>query len=152
MEDWPQKLTQLTQSSPSTTHCSFFVSESEVTPHNIDLLPVKGYKLITSNTLAQGKSRNVCYCVEGLLHKIIPTNALTEIIAIEMEKCLIIGCYRPFKLLDGQTSDEANDIFFNTLRALTNTSSGYVYIGGDFNVNLRKKSTKGRKYVTRVSR
>ncbi len=38
-----------------------FVYEAEVTPHNIDLLSVKGYKPITSSTLVQGKPRNVCH-------------------------------------------------------------------------------------------
>ncbi len=104
-----------------------------------------GYYLTTSATLKHGKSRSVCYVLKGLKHRIICKSDMSEIIAVETSNSMVVGCYRPLKLIEGETVESSNKDFFKTLSNITESTSKPIYIGGDFNVNLRqnKKSKEG---------
>ncbi len=123
----------------------FFLSEAEVTPQNVNLYNVPGYDMITSGTIKHGKSRSACYILSGLEHKIHKFET-SEIIAVETSNSLIVGCYRPFKLLEGQTISSSNEEFYRVLSSIIVSTTKSIYIGGDFNVNLKQKK-KSREAV-----
>jgi hypothetical protein len=116
----------------------FFVSEAEVTQFNKSLAQVKGYNMLTSGTMEVGKSRIICYTQEKVIFSVIGTGKLVEIIGIELPDSIIIGAYRPFKLIEGQTADIANDDFFTVIRSMIESTNKTIYLGGDFNINLKK--------------
>ena len=48
----------------------FFISESEIREHELGILSISGYDLLTSNTIINGgKSRVACYVQSGIKYK-----------------------------------------------------------------------------------
>lgn len=119
---------------------AFFISEDEVTPINQSWFTIKDYHMITSPTLLSGKSRLVCYLLlsSPLQHRpdLLTQGCLSEIIPLEHNNKLIVGVYRPFKLLDGYTKSSSSDEFFTNLDSLA-SSRHQKWFGGDFNINLK---------------
>lgn len=118
----------------------FFVSESELREHEIGVFSVSGYDLLTANTIANGgKSRVVCYVQSGIKYKQLKVKTNHDIIALDIEDSRIIGLYRGFKLNDGETRSSFFHTIIKNLHELSRTDR-HLMIGGDFNVNLFKKT------------
>jgi hypothetical protein len=119
---------------------AFFISEAEVTPMNAAWFNIDGYTLITSQTICYGKSRLACFLsIESEFRPVTLTGRDVEFISLESSTELITGVYRPFKLLEQQTRKMADDAFVEALGLVCATEK-HVYIGGDFNINLKKSN------------
>jgi len=120
----------------------FFISEAEINSDNQNLVQIKGYDILLSNTINGEfeKSRSVCYIREDLTYNEIKIkNTISDIVAVEFEGTSYVGIYKGFKLPSGQTPNT----FLAELLASLNyivEKGGNVVIGGDFNIDLTKKS------------
>lgn len=130
---------------------AMMISECELTRSdeiNSAFFYVPGYLLIHSNSRAKFKNEKLksrlCAYVradvefsrnEGL-------EGLNEMIVLDVQrKWRIIGVYRPFKLLDGETESSNFDRLVDSLKKASLTQGLDVYCLGDFNVDWAKESS-----------
>ena len=125
---------------------AFFVSEAEVKENTVNWFQIQDYNLILSPTIAHGLSRIVCYLSNSsnLRHRpdLIKDDTLEMIALDSPDNYRILGTYRPFKLIANSTKISSLTSFMEHLEKLGTTARKLI-IGGDFNVNLRKKSHEG---------
>ncbi len=115
---------------------------------NYGYFHVKGYTMITSNTRVKKKnaklrSRLCAYITEDISYS--RKDALEgqeEIIVIDTGCWRVVGVYRPFKLVSGETITSNFDRLIDTLKNATICQGKEVYCGGDFNVDWLKDSTQ----------
>jgi len=109
-----------------------FIFEAEVKPDDISVLQIEGYDLIVSNTISGDfkKARTVCFIKNDLPYKVLK---------VEGDAHRFIGLYRGFKL---HMNESQNSYFFKMLGIITKLSqtNKQIFIGGDFNVDLFRKS------------
>lgn len=117
-----------------------FVSESEVTDKDLGILTISGYDLITTPSVSKGgKSRIACYIKNGIKYKQLKVDADLDIIALDVGDSRIVGLYRGFKLIEGETRSSFFNTIIKNLYELSRTDL-HLLIGGDFNVDLFKKT------------
>ncbi len=117
-----------------------FVSESEVSQWDVEILKIPGFDLITANTLSlETKSRVCCYVHSTLRYKQVKIKENLDVIALDIENYRIIGLYRPFKL---PTNTNRVSFFHSFIECLTDLSrtGRNIIVGGDLNVDLHKRS------------
>jgi hypothetical protein len=125
---------------------AFFLSEAEY-KHGMDYLNIEGYNIVTANTINEGLARSVCYIHQRSKFKDVTNVVLDkpcDIIVLESKEERIVGVYKPFKLKLNQTRAQADESFFRSLEACSRTDKA-IWIGGDFNINLRKKTSDSKK-------
>jgi exonuclease III len=116
-----------------------FISESEVLEGDLGILKIDGYDLINSNTL-DIKSRLSCYIHNTIRYKRVKIDDKIDMIALDIEDFRVIGLYRPFKLPPNSNRIPFFQSIIQNLYKLASTDRQLV-IGGDFNVDLDKKSS-----------
>jgi hypothetical protein len=116
----------------------FFISESEVQESDVGILRIPEYELLFAKN--GEKSRMVCYVRTGIKYKQLKVNKDLDLIALDIENSRIVGLYRGFKLTEGQTRTSFFHSIINSLYELSRTDKDLL-IGGDFNVDLFKKSS-----------
>jgi len=121
-----------------------FVCEAEIKINkDFDYYNIDGYALILSNTIDTGMARLACYVKNGIKYNRrtdLEKKGL-EIIILDSKKVRIIGLYRPFKMLNGESTIENFDRIMSTLKGSVESNNGKDYIcGGDFNVNWLMES------------
>jgi hypothetical protein len=119
-----------------------FISESEISENDLDILKISDYDLLTASTLGDGsnaKSRVCCYVHSSIRYKQLKIGAILDVIAIEIENYRIIGLYRPFKLPPNTNRVSFFHSIIDCLTGLSKTDKELI-IGGDFNIDLGKKS------------
>lgn len=126
----------------------FFISESEVLANDdVGVFSIKNYELLLSQTLGRGKARVCAYVREGIKYKRLAEieNKTVDVIGIELENYIIIGVYKPFKVLDPMVNN-----LENMLEALykIETSSKRILVGGDFNVDWKKENAQKEKLTS----
>lgn len=127
----------LTSSKPSI----LFISESEVSIADKDVIKITDYDLVLSNTLGpNSKSRLACYILSSLNYNQVDIGDKLDIIALDVQGSRIVGVYRPFKLAKDCKRSSFFHSIIKTLENLSKTDKMLV-IGGDFNVDLFKKSS-----------
>jgi len=116
-----------------------FISEAEI-KEGTKWIALPNYHLVMSNTIKYGKSRLACFSKVGIDFKHIKIECDDlEIIALENNHVRIIGAYRPFKQVAGNTLNTYLAKLLETLDTLSSTCKELI-IGGDFNINLNKTS------------
>jgi len=123
----------------------FFISEAEVkSQHPLNLLKMEGYNLITSEVITHGKSRLVLYVKDGLKFQLKTVkNTTMEVICVDINNTRIIGCYRPFKTLNGSIIKSLEELI-EELESLKDARKTMI-IGGDFNINPQNKTPESIK-------
>jgi hypothetical protein len=118
-----------------------FISESDLTERDINLVQIQSYEIILADTSKSGgKARMMCYVWNGLKHKKVKiTDGTLDILAIDVGNSRFGGVYVPFKRPDGITRSQFFQKVMTELNKLTQTEKD-IMIGGDFNVDLNKPS------------
>jgi hypothetical protein len=120
--------------------CALFISEAEIKSHDLNLLRIKNYDLIVSNTIDKGAARQACYIKSSINYNVVKTTGDCDIVAIETQFDRAIGVYRGFKLPTGVTKISFFHSLMTSLKLLCQTNK-ILTIGGDFNVDLNKKTS-----------
>jgi hypothetical protein len=115
----------------------FFISESEITEDSIGILTIPGYDLLIAKSV--GKSRMACYIRSEIKYKQLTVKGNLDMIVLDIDHNRVIGLYRGFKLSDGDTRSSFFQTIINSLNEFSRTEKNLL-IGGDFNVDLYKKS------------
>ena len=120
-----------------------FVSESELTSNDLDIVKIKDYDLLTSNTLngPGNKSRLSCYINTKIKYKVLFIESVLDVIALDIGPLRLIGVYRGFKLLPGENNESAFKTLMKTLIKLTKTDKRII-VTGDFNIDYNKTSSR----------
>ncbi len=119
----------------------FFISESELDLNTLDIVKIKDYDLLISNTLPAGKSRLSCYIHSSIRYKQLYIRDKLDIIALDIGAFRVIGLYKGFKLPKNGSRVSFFDSIIKTLTHLAKTDRKLL-IGGDFNVDLLKHSSE----------
>ena len=80
----------------------FFISESELTQNDLDIVKIHEYDLLTAGTL-QTKSRLSCYIHNSIKYKQLAIQDNLDIIALDIGAYRLIGVYKGFWLPAGHT-------------------------------------------------
>jgi exonuclease III len=118
-----------------------FISESEIAINDLNILKIPGYDLITANTLGQNtKSRHCCYVHVTIRYRQVEIKEELDMVALDIENSRLIGLYKPFKL---PANTNRVSFFHSIIKCLNDLSrtNRTLIIGGDFNVDLGKKSS-----------
>jgi len=122
----------------------FFISEAEINiKFDYSCLSINNYDLLVSKSVQHGKARSVAYLRKGsgfTRHDNLE-NDLLETIVISNANSIICGIYRPFKTVNNMSNNEAFLLLIEGLKNMTK-SNKEVIIGGDFNVDWQKPSSK----------
>ena len=119
----------------------FFVSESEISQHDLGIVQIQGYDLLTANTLnSNSKARLACYIKSEVRYKLLIIDDKLDILGLDIGGLRVIGVYKPFKLPEHSNRISFFDSIIRTLQKLCQTDK-QLLVGGDFNVDLLKKSS-----------
>jgi len=123
---------------------ALFLSEAEInSSKDYSCLNVNNYNLHFSKTLKFGKARTAAYIhVQSGLKRVesLEQDDL-EIMVFENNSIILCGVYRPFKLINGHSSNSAFVGFIDCLKKITSGRKSTI-IGGDFNIDWHKQSVK----------
>jgi len=124
----------------------FFISECEIKKNTpLGWVSIDNYDFIPSSNYNINKSRLGVYIKQGVVSKIIhPKKSGLEIIAIEIDKVMIIGTYRPFLSGAGLSFREE---LYSILDEIRPHLSKDVIICGDLNINWKKKKNAEKTIV-----
>jgi len=110
---------------------AFFVLEANLKKNKcFRHLYILGYDLLVTDS---DIAKTACYVRKGSGFRVTSTGDGNEVISIENDKSKVIGVYRPFKTLPGQTLKGNFDKLLKHLENET-TSPKDILVGGDFNV------------------
>lgn len=116
-----------------------FISESELTLNDIDIVKIPDYDLLVAGTI-RIKTRLACYIHNSIKYKQLLIRDDLDVIALDINQIRVVGVYKGFKLPPGQTKISNFKAFLDTLSKLTKTDRS-VIIGGDFNVDINKRTS-----------
>jgi len=127
---------------PKTQVC--FVSECEIVQNRcMNVFSKKDFCISLSKTIAtNGKARLMCWFRDDMFERVdnleMPGNEIIVLRSLE-KKFLLVGCYRPFKLFQGESLRSNFDRLMLNLELITQTNSDIILVG-DLNVNFLSKS------------
>ena len=114
----------------------FFLSESELTQNDLDIVKIHDYDLLTAASLPT-KSRLSCYIHNSIKYKQLVVQDNLDIIALDIGSYRIIGVYKGCWLPVGQTKVSQFKSLISFLTKLTKVDKSII-VGGDFNVDVNK--------------
>lgn len=114
-----------------------FIAEADKREHQLSLIQIEGYSIITALTLAEGKSRVIGYINNSITNfkQIKISDPFVDIVGIDVSGYRFIGVYKGFKTPGNETLSSYFEKYMKELNKITKTERK-VLIGGDFNVNL----------------
>jgi len=118
-----------------------FVAESECTPEHT-WIKIPGYKTEYTGTHIYDKCRLIAFIKSHSSFsrsKTVVVQSDIEAIVFETPKHRVVGVYRPFKNINGNTSDTYLNKLIQLLTECSNTKKD-TCIGGDLNINIGKVS------------
>jgi len=119
-----------------------FIQESNLKDQQIGPCQIKGYDLLTSNTLLSGCSRIACYKKRGSQFKQLKVqNDTIDLIILESDFALIIGLYRGFKIYDGSLPKDHFQKYLTEIERNLKINKELI-IMGDFNIDPRRDINK----------
>jgi len=119
----------------------FFVSEAEMKTTDLNLINIRGYDVITSNSINGefGVARMLAYVKSSIRYRVLNLDPKLDIVALDIENERFVGVYKGFKLPNGETRKSYFELILGTLKNLTMANMN-ITIGGDFNVDAFSQS------------
>ena len=125
-----------------------FIFEAEVKIEEVNFLKVQGYDIEISKTLeTRGLGRTACFIKKGVKYQRqmclekSKNGYFDDIICIKIDKFLIAGVYKGFKLYGTETPRTKLLNILKTLHTIAKTNMSTV-IAGDFNIDLNKSTAQ----------
>jgi len=120
-----------------------FIHEAEITENQLGPCQIKGYDLLTANTISVGKSRTVCYRLKnsGFKQAQIKQENLIDMIVLENLDTILIGLYRGFKLPENCLPAEFFQRYLDEINKYSN-SWKEIIVMGDFNIDPKRDVSK----------